>query len=128
MPLDYHEPRESLPERTIDQNRALSSLIEELEAVAWYQQRADVAQDAELKAILEHNRDEEIEHAMMILEWLRRNFPNFQSQMQTYLFTNAPITQIEDEETGADGDAAEGSSRPASSTGSLNIGSMRKGG
>ena len=74
----YHEPLEQVPEPTRDLHRAISSLMEELEAVDWYQQRAGATQDAELRAILEHNRDEETEHAMMVLEWIRRNNPVFE--------------------------------------------------
>ncbi len=77
-------------------HRALASLIEELEAVDWYNQRADVTQDEGLKAILLHNRNEEIEHASMALEWLRRKMPNFDKELRTYLFTSAPITQVEE--------------------------------
>jgi ferritin-like protein len=77
----YHEPFEQLTPRTRDLHRALTSLMEELEAVDWYQQRVDVIQDPELRHILEHNRDEEKEHAVMILEWIRRNDPAFDRQL-----------------------------------------------
>jgi ferritin-like protein len=70
--------------------------MEELEAVDWYQQRVDVTGDEELKAILAHNRDEEIEHAVMALEWLRRQLDKFDEQLRMYLFTSDPITHIED--------------------------------
>jgi hypothetical protein len=98
MPLSFHESRDSLPEEVIDQHRAMTSLIEELEAVMWYQQRAAVTQNADLKAVLEHNRDEEIEHAAMNLEWIRRNFPGFDKELRTYLFTSEPITEIEEDD------------------------------
>ena len=75
--------------------RALHSLIEEIEAVDWYQQRVDVTDDESLKAILEHNRDEEIEHACMALEWLRRNMPGWDEELRTYLFTEKKITELE---------------------------------
>ncbi len=97
MALEYHEPREQLPAEVIDQHRAITSLIEELEAVIWYQQRAAVSTDKELVSVLEHNRDEEIEHASMVLEWLRRNFPGFDEQLRTYLFQDKPILEIEEE-------------------------------
>jgi ferritin-like protein len=77
-------------------HQALVSLQEELEAVDWYRQRADACEDAELKAILLHNMREEIEHACMVLEWLRRRNPDFAVQMETYLFTQAPITALEE--------------------------------
>lgn len=96
MALEYHEPREILPEEVIQQHRAIASLIEELEAISWYNQRAAAEKQASLKKIVEHNRDEEIEHACMLLEWLRRNFPGFDEEMRTYLFTDAEITELED--------------------------------
>ena len=77
-------------------HRALASLIEELEAVDWYNQRADVTQDEGLKSILLHNRNEEIEHASMALEWLRRKISNFDKELRTYLFTKAPVTEVEE--------------------------------
>ena len=73
-------------------HRAIVSLMEELEAVDWYNQRADACKDAELKAILEHNRDEEKEHASMVLEWIRRRDPHFSKQMKHFLFTKKPLT------------------------------------
>jgi ferritin-like protein len=76
-------------------HRALASLIEELEAVDWYNQRADVTQDEGLKALLLHNRNEEIEHASMALEWLRRKIPDFDQELRTYLFTSVPVTEVE---------------------------------
>lgn len=106
-------------------HRALASLIEELEAVDWYNQRADVSQDQDLKAILLHNRNEEIEHASMALEWLRRRIPNFDQELRTYLFTSAPVTQVEEAggEGGGEGEPAGG----GTSSGSLGIGDMTKG-
>lgn len=96
--LGYHEPTAELTARTRSLHRALLTVMEELEAVDWYQQRADVAVDEELKAILIHNRDEEIEHAAMALEWLRRRVPKFDQMLRVYLFTEAPIVAIEEEE------------------------------
>lgn len=88
----YHEPVEELGAATRDMHRALVSLVEELEAVDWYHQRADVCQDAELRSILEHNRDEEKEHAAMILEWVRRKDPTFSEELEDFLFTDEPIS------------------------------------
>ncbi len=96
----YHEPLSSLSERTQDLHRAIVSLQEELEAVDWYQQRIDAARDPELKRILEHNRDEEKEHAMMLLEWIRRADVTFARTLKTYVGTNRPITSIEDADQG----------------------------
>ena len=96
MPLKHHEPREKLPDKVLDQHRAIASLIEELEAVMWYHERAAVTEDEDLRAVIEHNRDEEIEHAMMNLEWVRRSWPEFDDQMKTYLFTDKPITDVEE--------------------------------
>ena len=79
----YHEPR--------DMHRAIVSLMEELEAVDWYNQRGDTCKDLDLKAILEHNRDEEKEHAAMLLEWIRRKDPTFDKELKDYLFTEKPI-------------------------------------
>lgn len=94
---NYHEPPESLTEETRDYIRALNSLKEEIEAIDWYQQRVDVTSDKQLKKILEHNRDEEMEHACMALEWLRRNMPGWDEMLQTYLFTEKDITKLENE-------------------------------
>src|SRR6266581_697408 len=92
-----HEPAEQLTERTIDVHRAVVSLIEELEAVDWYNQRAEACKDPQLKAVLKHNRDEEIEHASMTLEWIRRNVPKFGAALKLFLFTSGEITAIEDD-------------------------------
>ena len=89
--VGYHEPIDELSDATRDMHRAIVSLMEELEAVDWYNQRADACKDAELKAILEHNRDEEKEHASMVLEWIRRRDPRFSTQLKDYLFTTGPI-------------------------------------
>ncbi|MGC9384561.1 MAG: encapsulin-associated ferritin-like protein [Kosmotogaceae bacterium] len=83
----YHEDLNELSEKAKDITRALNSLKEEVEAVDWYNQRADVTKDESIKAILEHNRDEEIEHAAMIIEWLRRNMQAWDDELKTYLFT-----------------------------------------
>ena len=117
----YHEPTGELSPQTRDIHRALTSLIEELEAVDWYNQRADVTTDAALKSILIHNRDEEIEHAAMTLEWVRRQMPKFDEELKTYLFTTGDITAIEDSE----GEEAQ-TATPAP-TSDLGIGSLKKG-
>jgi len=88
----FHEPLEKLSEETLDLHRAIVSLMEEFEAVDWYQQRVDATKDPELKAILEHNRDEEIEHAAMVLEWIRRKMPAFDKELRENLFKEGPIT------------------------------------
>jgi uncharacterized protein len=95
---DYHEPAEELSNETREFTRALRSLIEEIEAVMWYQQRVDVTADDQLKKILAHNRDEEIEHACMALEYLRRNMPGWDEELRTYLFTEGDITALEEGE------------------------------
>jgi len=87
----YHEPIEELSDKTRDMHRAIISLMEELEAVDWYNQRVDACKDKELKAILAHNRDEEKEHAAMVLEWIRRKDPRFDHELKDYLFTDKPI-------------------------------------
>jgi len=86
-----HEPAQALSPQTLDMHRAIVSLIEELEAVDWYQQRFDACRDPELKAILAHNRDEEKEHAAMVLEWIRRHDPSFSKELKDYLFTEKPL-------------------------------------
>ena len=96
--VPYHEPYDKLSKRTIELTRALNSLIEELEAINWYQQRVDATEDGELKEILAHNRDEEKEHASMILEWIRRNDEHFADELKTYLFQKGKITEIEEKE------------------------------
>jgi ferritin-like protein len=88
----YHEPVDRLTPATMDFHRAIVSLIEELEAVDWYNQRVDACGDPALKAILAHNRDEEIEHAAMTLEWIRRKNPVFDRELRDTLFKDGPIT------------------------------------
>jgi ferritin-like protein len=87
----YHEPTEELSDETRDMHRAIISLMEELEAVDWYNQRVDVCKDEDLKAILAHNRDEEKEHAAMVLEWIRRKDATFDKELKDYLFTEKQI-------------------------------------
>ncbi len=87
----YHEPIAELSAETRDMHRAITSLMEELEAVDWYNQRVDAASDPELKAILSHNRDEKKEHAAMVLEWIRRRGPSFDHELYDYPFTDKII-------------------------------------
>nr|5N5F_A Chain A, encapsulated ferritin [Haliangium ochraceum]5N5F_B Chain B, encapsulated ferritin [Haliangium ochraceum]5N5F_C Chain C, encapsulated ferritin [Haliangium ochraceum]5N5F_D Chain D, encapsulated ferritin [Haliangium ochraceum]5N5F_E Chain E, encapsulated ferritin [Haliangium ochraceum]5N5F_F Chain F, encapsulated ferritin [Haliangium ochraceum]5N5F_G Chain G, encapsulated ferritin [Haliangium ochraceum]5N5F_H Chain H, encapsulated ferritin [Haliangium ochraceum]5N5F_I Chain I, enc len=91
-----HEPAELLSEETKNMHRALVTLIEELEAVDWYQQRADACSEPGLHDVLIHNKNEEVEHAMMTLEWIRRRSPVFDAHMRTYLFTERPILELEE--------------------------------
>ncbi len=93
----YHEPYERLAPTTTDLHRAIRSLMEEFEAVDWYQQRVDACQDDDLRAILAHNRDEEKEHAAMVLEWIRRRDPVMDEQLKKYLFTNTSIAGREED-------------------------------
>lgn len=115
-----HEAAEQLPAEVIDRHRAIQSLMEELEAVDWYDQRVAACKDDELRAILAHNRDEEKEHAAMVLEWLRRNDAAFDAHLRTYLFTEGSILEREE--------ASEEGAAPTAKTGggSLSIGSLRK--
>jgi uncharacterized protein len=120
-----HEPAELLGEGTRNLHRALISLIEELEAIDWYQQRADACTDPALKAVLLHNRNEEVEHGMMTLEWLRRNDATFEKFLRRYLFKDADIIEIEE---AADAEKAKGEAAAAPAPkgdGSLGIRSLR---
>lgn len=91
MSSQYIERVEKLSGKSRDMHRALASLQEELEAIDWYQQRADLCDDEELKHILIHNMEEEVEHAAMTLEWLRRNYPVFDKELKDSLFKDGPI-------------------------------------
>ena len=115
--VGYHEPLELLSERTRNMHRAIVSLMEELEAIDWYQQRAEACSDQQLKDILLHNKNEEIEHAMMVLEWIRRHDGDFGERMKTYLFTELPITSIEK--------AAEGAASAGAPSTTLGIGALK---
>jgi len=116
---EFHESEEHLRPQTMEYHRAIVSLMEELEAVDWYNQRVDATGDPELRAILTHNRDEEKENAAMALEWLRRRDPELDRFLRQYLFTEGSITAIE---TAAEGG---GNGNGASSGASLGIGSPR---
>ena len=91
----HHESLDLLTEETLNLHRAIVSLKEELEAIDWYRQRADACSDPQLKDVLLHNKDEEIEHAAMLMEWIRRHDDHFDEMMRTYLFTERPITGLE---------------------------------
>lgn len=123
--MSYYEPYAELSQEAREFDRVVQSLMEELEALNYYNQRADVTKDESVRELMIHNRDEEIEHAAMLIEWLRRNSPEFHDQLQTYLFTEAPITEVEEEAT----EGSEGSGGGASASGgtpSLKIGSLKK--
>lgn len=111
----YHE--DALPERVKDNHRAIVSIMEELEAVDWYDQRVAATGDPELAGILAHNRDEEKEHAVMTLEWLRRRDTKLDTMMRTYLFTEASVLEVEK--------ASEAPAIPPVPQGSLGIGSLK---
>lgn len=118
----FHEPVEMISEETLEFRRGILSLMEELEAIDWYQQRIDASQDEELKKILAHNRDEEKEHAAMSLEWIRRRDEMLDKHLRDYLFTDGPITELEDHGHGETGE------EPATeqiNNGSLKIGSLK---
>ncbi len=127
----YHEPADLLPEATKDFHRAVESLIEELEAVDWYQQRADATKEETLRAVLLHNRNEEVEHAMMTLEWLRRRDAKIDETARMFLFAEGEITEIEAVKKAAmaaGGAASDGGPPPGgapASPSSLGIGSLR---
>ena len=115
----FHESEERLSSRTKDLHRAVVSLMEELEAIDWYQQRVELAEDEELRAILRHNRDEEQEHAAMVLEWIRRHSEGFDRVLREYVFTEGPIVAREEAVAGTRGGAANADGRRAG------IGSLR---
>ena len=139
----YHEPLELLSEDTKNTHRAIVSLMEELEAIDWYQQRAEACSDPELSAVLTHNKNEEVEHAMMTLEWLRRKQPVFAENIATYIDSSGPILEVEEQsmsngggkgeggpsigkgEGGGKAKAKGGSSKSYNSSESLGIGSLK---
>jgi len=123
--VGLHEAEEKLRAETIDRHRALTSMMEELEAVDWYDQRVDAATDPELKEILAHNRDEEKEHFVMTLEWLRRHDTKLSDELKSRLFSSGSIVAQEAaEQDGGDGAAPQSS---ASGDGALGIGSLKGG-
>ena len=103
---NLHAPRERLSQETLNLHFAIVSLMEELDAIDWYRQRADDAEDETLKQLLLHNMREEMEHASMLLEWIRRRDGDFERFLKTYLFTEGSILQEEKAAT------AEGTGKP----------------
>lgn len=112
--MAYSEPYDALDEKTREISRAITSLREELEAVDWYNQRVATSKDTSLKEIMAHNRDEEIEHACMTIEWLRRNMAKWDDELKAYLFTEGSLLEVE-----------EGSAEQTESGQSLAIGDMK---
>ncbi len=119
-----HEPTELLSEPTRNMHRAITTLIEELEAVDWYNQRAEACSDPELASVIRHNQREEIEHAMMTLEWIRRQNPDIDAAFRRFLDKTGPIVSLEKEEGGDE--SGKSAAKPAVSVApSLGIGSLR---
>ncbi len=118
-----HEREEKLAVPTVDAHRAILSLMEEFEAVDWYHQRADACTDAELRDILLHNMHEEMEHAAMLLEWLRRSTPRLDAILRTYLFTQGDLTRLE--EKNKDKIAGESRAQTIGSAPRLTVGHMK---
>ena len=112
--MAYTEPYEALDEKTREISRAITSLREELEAIDWYNQRVATSKDASLQEVMAHNRDEEIEHAAMTLEWLRRNMAGWDNELHTYLFASGSLVEAEG-----------GSTQSVAPTSSLSIGSLK---
>lgn len=119
MASQYHEPPEELPHSVRDLTRILVSLKEEVEAIDWYNQRIELASSSEVRAILRHNQEEEMEHAAMALEYLRRNMTGWDRALRTYLFTEKPISEIERRAMDS-GEDSDGNDR----SGSLGIGNL----
>ena len=124
MALEYHEPPDQLRAETREIHRGLASLIEELEAIDWYQHRIDVTGDEEMRSILTHNRNDEMEHAVMALEWLRRKMPELDGWLRSYLFTEGAIVGS------GEGNGAEEESESSKSAnpvlGSLGVGNAHR--
>lgn len=118
--MQYTEPVEHLDNTTRRCAMVLKSLQEELEAINWYNQRVAATEDDELKSLLGHNREEEIEHAAMLIEWLRRNMPGWDNELRQYLFTERPLLQVEE------GASDSPSKTEESLSGTLNIGSLKR--
>jgi uncharacterized protein len=121
---NIHVPREVLSQEARLLHYAITSLMEELEAVDWYRQRADDSEDTALRDILLHNMREEMEHASMLIEWMRRHNTDFAERLKTYLFTDLPITEVEKEAEGKT-DAAPGGERPGRQDMTPTIGSLK---
>ncbi|HNQ21931.1 MAG TPA: hypothetical protein PKK06_02445 [Phycisphaerae bacterium] len=121
MTVSYTEPHDELPPAVREVHRAITSLVEELEAIDWYNQRAAIATEESLRQVLAHNRDEEIEHAVMLLEWLRRELPMLDAQLRERLFHAGPVVEAGHGEPVASGGA------PAAGAADLGIGRFKKG-
>jgi uncharacterized protein len=113
-----HEDREKLGPEILDRHRAISTIMEELEAIDWYDQRIKASSNTELQSVLAHNRNEEKEHASMLLEWLRRHDAEFDTHLRTFMFTEGPIREVQPGGSGGGPGAQSGD-------GSLGIGSLR---
>jgi ferritin-like protein len=122
---NLHAPRDRLSKKTLSLHHAIVSLMEELDAIDWYRQRADDTEDEALKQILLHNMREEMEHACMVLEWIRRNNSTFEGHLRTYLFTEAPIIEVEQEAENAGGGPGS-DNPPGGSTKRVTIGSLKE--
>lgn len=118
----FHEDPNQLSDFAKDYHRIIQSTMEELEAVDWYNQRAECATDPEAKAIMEHNRDEEIEHACMGLEWLRKNSPVWDAMLREFLFKEGSVVGNEAQMTGKETKVESGSSKSSG----LNIGNNKR--
>ncbi|ADE56338.1 conserved hypothetical protein [Aminobacterium colombiense DSM 12261] len=118
--MQYTEPVEHLDDLTRRCAMALKSMQEELEAINWYNQRVAATEDKDLKALLGHNRDEEIEHAVMLIEWLRRNMPGWDKELRQYLFTESSLLAMEEAAT------EDSTEKSEILSGSLNIGSLKE--
>jgi len=123
---EYHEPTAELDDETRDAHRALTSVKEEFEAADWYQQRLQSCKDPELKRILTHNRNEEFEHASMLVEWLRRHRPEFAERLAKIAFTQRTLGVELDAEEPAQG-ASDEARRRADSGRGLGVGSLKGG-
>lgn len=121
----YHEPIDRLTGDVVDRHRAILSIMEEFEAVDWYDQRVSATSDPTLAAVLAHNRDEEKEHAAMTIEWLRRNDPVLDQHLRMFLFTEDPITEVEERAMSAGASTTEDPVVGDRVGSSLGIGSLR---
>ena len=121
---EYHEPTAELDDATRDLHRALTSVKEEFEAADWYQQRLESCKDPELRRILAHNRDEEFEHASMLVEWLRRNRPEFAERLAKIAFTDRTLGVELDGAGPPNGEGSERGARGEAGRG-LGIGSLK---
>ena len=126
--VGFHEAEDKLRTETKDNHRALTSMQEELEAVDWYDQRVDAATDPDLKEILAHNRDEEKEHFVMLLEWIRRRDAKFSNELKNRLFTSTSIVAQEAADKSGEASAEGSDLEPGSGDGSLGIGGLKGGG